>query len=405
MGKSFSVDETLKNRRDDPYYIFWTIEEDNYAEFRSAISKEEFKLNPNIIYSGKGEEIEWKFNSLIYCCYKQRIKMCSDLINNFNNKLDINYQSKNEHEWTALHWAVEKNNELIIDILLRNDLINYNLLYDNKGRSAMDLSQDRQYWNIYMKFILRDLTEGRQSLVTNEQLRHEEEDAVGEYVKQLFKNNTVGNNNEILMFKKILFSICKHCILNRKPIDSTLYIIAYEISNNYEKNQFCDTILNTVDQILDNKISNKLQTAWLKKYLLPCCIWQKKYYEPCEKPMGMNNEGNDNEVKIDGNNTYDSKELDTLKMENKRLKKIILSIKTAVNNTNDNNIETMSKLIDNIKHLTNYELSEDSTVVDDILNELDSDTSGKKKKKRKFKKKTKNKNKNKTETVQITGED
>ncbi len=46
--------------------------------------------------------------------------MCSDLLNNFNNKLD-------------------ENNEYIIDILLRNDLINYNLLFDNKGRSAMDL--------------------------------------------------------------------------------------------------------------------------------------------------------------------------------------------------------------------------------------------------------------------------
>eukprot|EP00483_Globobulimina_turgida_P011010 UN11031 len=246
MGKNFSVDANLKDTPDDPRYIFWAIQEDNYKAFRYAISKEEFKSNPNLIYEGEGEEVDWKFNPLIHCCYKERVKMCADLMNNFSDILDVNYHSKNEHEWTALLWAIEKNNEYIVDILLRNDRIDHTSIYDNKGRSAMDLSEDRNYWNLNMKFILRDLTEGRQSLVTSEQHRHEEEDAVGAYIKELFANNIVGSEKEIQMFKKILFEICKHCIVNRKPIDSTLYIVAYEISNAYEKNEFCDIILNVV---------------------------------------------------------------------------------------------------------------------------------------------------------------
>lgn len=45
-----------------------------------------------------------------------------------------------------------------------------------------------------------------------------------------------------------------------------MYILAYEISNDFDKNEFCDLILNECNYILDNKKSNAFLTAWLKKY-------------------------------------------------------------------------------------------------------------------------------------------
>merc|ERR1712130_201399 len=208
-------------------------------------------------------------------------------------------------------------------VLLKDSRVDHLTIYDNKGRAAMDLSEDRQYWDLFMKFLLRDMTEGRQSIVIEEQQRHEEEDAVAKYIcHDLLKNHK--DKESVKGFKRILYEICGKCIALKKPIDSTLYIIAYEMSNNYEKNKFCDLILNATETILDNKKSTKLDTAWLKKYLLKCCIWQKKYYEPCEKVEDTldESEGDTFDDEKGGN-----EELKKLRTENKRLKKIINDIR------------------------------------------------------------------------------
>lgn len=58
-----------------------------------------------------------------------------------------------------------------VDIILKHPLCDANTVYENKGRSGFDLSEDRQYWKINMKFILQNLSEQRQSTVKDEQFR------------------------------------------------------------------------------------------------------------------------------------------------------------------------------------------------------------------------------------------
>eukprot|EP01084_Bolivina_argentea_P106508 190562_1 len=343
MGDSFSVDDKLKDNPDDPRYVFWCIQHNDYKAFRRAISTEAFSANPDIIYKGEGKQVDWGFSPLIHCCYELRTKMASDLINKHGDTMDLNLKCTNEHEWTALHWAVEngwKGTKELVDVLLKNGA-NYNTVYDNKGRSAFDLSDSRQYWDLNMRFILGNLTEGRQSIVMDEQARHEEEDATVKYIaNELLK--TYQDQAAVAGFKQVLYEICAGCITKKKPIDSTLYILAYEMSNDEEKNTFCDLILNAVDKLLDNKQSTKLDTAWLRKYLLKCCIWQKKYYAPIEDGVAPPPQGDH----TDGGS--DNEELNRLRRENKRLRKII----------DDNG----------------YKYDVEDGVIDDILNEIKEDS-------------------------------
>lgn len=54
QGETFSVDENLKTDPQSDYYVFCAIENDDYAAFRQAISKENFQQNLDLIYAGEG---------------------------------------------------------------------------------------------------------------------------------------------------------------------------------------------------------------------------------------------------------------------------------------------------------------------------------------------------------------
>ena len=73
MGESFSVDEKLKDDKENQLYVFYAIEHNDYPGFRYAISKPQFSANPNLIYEGEGKKIEWKFKPS-YANFKKSIR-------------------------------------------------------------------------------------------------------------------------------------------------------------------------------------------------------------------------------------------------------------------------------------------------------------------------------------------